>query len=83
MFTTLFWKDAVERFVKTFAQALLALLVVAPQTPFLAFDWASAIGLAVTAAVISLLTSIVSGVVTSNTPTVSPASIAPDSRGIK
>jgi len=82
MFTTLFWKDTVERFVKTFAQALLAIFLVAPQTPFLAFDWPSAIGLSVTAAVISLLTSITSGAVTKNTKTVSPASAAPDSRGI-
>lgn len=83
MFTTLFWKDAAERFIKTFAQALLAIILVAPQTSVIGFDWPSALGLAATAAVISLLTSIVSGIATSNTPTVSPASIAPDSRGIK
>lgn len=83
MFTALFWKDAVERFVKTFAQALLAIFLVAPQTPIIGFDWPSALGLAATAAVISLLTSIVSGAATRNTPTVSPASFAPDSRGIK
>ena len=82
MFTSLFWKDAVERFVKTFAQALLALFLVAPQTPILAFDWPSALGLAATSAVISLLTSIVSAVGTKNVSTVSPASAAPDDRGI-
>jgi hypothetical protein len=83
MFTSLFWKDAVERFVKTFAQALLALFIVAPNTPLLAFDWPSALGLAATAAVISFLTSVVSGVATKDTATVSPASVAPDNRGIK
>lgn len=79
MFTTLFFKDAAERAVKTFAQALLALLLVAPQTPILGFDWPSALGLAATSAVISVLTSIVSG---GKSSTVSPASAAPDSRGI-
>lgn len=80
MFTKLFWKDSVERFVKTFAQALLALFVVAPQTPILAFDWPSALGLAATAAVISFLTSVVSGLASKDT--VSPASLAPtDSAG--
>ena len=82
MFTILFWKDAGERFVKTFAQALLALFLVAPQTPLLAFDWPSALGLAATSAVISLLTSIVSAVGTNGISTVSPASAAPDTRGI-
>ncbi len=82
MFTGLFWKDTAERFVKTFAQALLALFLVAPQTPLLAFDWPSALGLAATAGVISLLTSIVSVVGTSGVTTVSPASAAPDKRGV-
>jgi hypothetical protein len=83
LFTGLFWKDAAERFIKTFAQALLALFLVAPNTPLLAFDWPSALGLAATAAVISLLTSIVSGAATKDVTTVSPASAAPDNRGYK
>lgn len=83
MFTGLFWKDTFERFVKTFAQALLAVFLVAPQTPIIGFDWPSALGLAATAGVISLLTSIVSAVGTSGVSTVSPASAAPDKRGIK
>lgn len=82
MFSTLFWKDTAERAVKTFAQALLALFLVAPQTPILAFDWPSALGLAATAVVISFLTSLISAGVTKNTPTVSPASAFPDNRGI-
>lgn len=82
MFTSLFWKDTAERAVKTFAQALLALFVVAPNTPVLAFDWPSALGLAATAVVISVLTSVVSAGVTKKKSTVSPASIAPDNRGI-
>lgn len=75
MFNKLFLKDSAERFVKTFAQSLLALFVVAPQTPILAFDWPSALGLAATAAVISLLTSVVSYGVTKTESTVSPASV--------
>jgi hypothetical protein len=82
MFTGLFWKDTAERAVKTFAQALLALFLVAPNTPLLAFDWPSALGLAGTAVVISFLTSVVSGVATKDKSTVSPASFAPDKRGI-
>jgi len=82
MFTKLFWKDAGERAIKTFAQALLALLIVAPNTPVIGFDWPTLLFTAATSAVISLLTSIVSGVATKNTPTVSPASAAPATRGI-
>lgn len=82
MFTGLFWKDAFERAVKTFAQGVLALLVVAPQTHLLVFDWPSALGIGGTAAVISLLTSVISAGVTKDKATVSPASAAPDDRGI-
>lgn len=82
MFTGLFWKDAAERALKTFAQALLALFLVAPNTPLLAFDWPSALGLAGTAVVISFLTSVISGVATKDTATVSPASMFPDDRGL-
>lgn len=79
MFTGLFWKDTAERAVKTFAQALLALVIVAPNTPVIGFDWPTLLLTAATATVISVLTSIVSGKVSK---TVSPASIAKDDRGI-
>jgi hypothetical protein len=82
LFTALFWKDAAERAVKTFAQALLALLIVAPNTPVIGFDWPTLLFTAATSAVISVLTSIVGGVATKNVETVSPASVAPDNRGI-
>lgn len=74
MWTGTFWKDAFERVIVTFAEALLALFLVAPQTPLLAFDWPSALGLAATASVISLLKSIIA---TATKNTVSPASLAP------
>lgn len=77
MWTKLFWKDVAERSVKTFAQTLVALLLVAPQTPVIGFDWPTLLATAATSAVISVLTSIASGLATAKTPTVSPASIAP------
>lgn len=76
MFTRTFWKDAAERAVKTFAQALLALLLVAPNTPLIAFDWTTMALTAATAAVISVLTSIVGGKAVDST--VSPASVVKD-----
>lgn len=79
MFTSLFLKDTAERVIITFAEALLALFLVAPQTSFLAFDWPSALGLAGTAAVISLLKAVIASRISK---TVSPASLAQDSRGI-
>lgn len=82
MFTKLFWKDALERAIKTFAQALGALLIVAPNTPVIGFDWPVILGTATTAAVISVLTSLGGAIGTQNTHTVSPASLAPDDRGI-
>ena len=81
MFTALFWKDTAERAVKTFAQALLALLIIAPNTPVIGFDWPTLLFTALTSAVISVLTSIVGAAATKDVATVSPASIAPDSRG--
>lgn len=77
MFSSVFWKDSIERLVKTFAQALLAIFLVDPQTNVVNFDWPGALGVSATAAVISLLTSIVSAGVTKNKATVSPASVAP------
>jgi hypothetical protein len=82
MWNSLFWKDVAERGVKTFAQAVLALLIIAPNTPVIGFDWPTILFTGLTAAVISVLTSIISAVGTSGTKTVSPASAAPDSRGI-
>lgn len=58
MFTVSFWKDTAERVVKTFAQALVAVLAVG--TPIFDIDWGQGLGVAATAAVASLLTSIAS-----------------------
>lgn len=72
MFNKTFLLDVLERAVKTFAQAVLAVIVVAPTTPVIGFDWPTILLTGVTAAVISVLTSLVSGAVPN---TVSPASV--------
>ncbi|STC79594.1 holin [Corynebacterium ulcerans] len=52
--TVEFWKDLAERAIKTFAQALLAVLAVG--VPIWELDWSGAFGIAATATVISVLT---------------------------
>ena len=54
----LFWVAAGERAVKTFAQSLVALFVAG--VTVLTIDWQQALAVSVTAAVVSLLTSIAS-----------------------
>lgn len=75
MFSKVFWRDAAERAIKTFAQTLAALLS-ATATPLLAFDWPVLLGVAATAALLSLLTSVGSARTTSETLT--PASLVKD-----
>lgn len=58
MFTALFWKDAGERAGKTFAQALLAVFVAGASIA--SISWSTALVTAGTAALASLLTSVVS-----------------------
>ena len=59
MGTSKFWNDAAERALKTFVQALIVALL-GGQQAFNVFtvDWKGAIGIALGAAVVSLLTSI-------------------------
>lgn len=82
MFTVLFWKDTFERTVKTFAETLASLLLAGPALSVINVDWIDSIGVAALAAVVAVLTSIGSATVTSNAPTISPASVAKDNRGI-
>ncbi|MDO5730763.1 holin [Corynebacterium sphenisci] len=58
MFTIGFWRDVTERALKTFAQALVAMLAVG--TPIFDIAWVEALGVAATAMVVSVLTSIAS-----------------------
>jgi hypothetical protein len=60
MFTRTFLAAAAERAVKTFAQTLAA-LVAANGSGVLDVDWAGGLSVAVSAAVVSLLTSVASG----------------------
>lgn len=82
LFNKLFWKDAAERAVKTFVQAVLAVIGVAATTPITGFDWPTILLTGLTAAVISLLTSLASAGVTGGDTSVSPASAVTDDRGV-
>lgn len=80
MFTKTFWTDAIERAVKTVAQALIA-VVAATNFDWISADWRAIASTAATAGVLSLLSSIASdrfGV--AGTPSVLPALQAPDLR---
>lgn len=59
MFTASFWKSAVERAIKTVAQALIAVLA-AGQFDWVHADWKAIVGTALTAGVLSILTSVAS-----------------------
>lgn len=58
MRTSTFWIDTAERAIKTVAQSLIATLAVG--IPLWEIDWLDSLGVALTAGLISLLTSIAS-----------------------
>ncbi|MBF6138133.1 holin [Nocardia otitidiscaviarum] len=58
MWTQQFWEDIAERAIKTFAQALLALVTVGSLLTDI--DWGAALSMAATAALVSVLTSLAS-----------------------
>jgi hypothetical protein len=62
MWTSMFWKATVERAVKSFCQALL-LALGADATGVFTTRWDTALGAAAGMAVLSLLTSVTSGLV--------------------
>lgn len=62
MFTKTFWKDTVERAVKTFAQSLAAVMT-AGATGVLDVDWVNALSVSLLATLVSVLTSVGSGYV--------------------
>lgn len=57
MWTTIFWRDAIERAIKTFAQATLATLGMG-QIDVLNTNWVGAVSVGAGAAVVSVLTSL-------------------------
>lgn len=59
--TGAFWAGACERAVKTIAQVLVALLTVDAATTVFSIDYRTAAGVALTAGLVSVLTSIVTG----------------------
>jgi len=76
MKTKKFWEDAAERAVRTFAQALIAILG-AGAVNIMTVDWAQALSVSAGAAIISLLMSIASsGIGAKGTPSVLPEASA-------
>lgn len=67
MFTLAFWKGAGERAIKTFAQALVAVIGTGA-LGILDVDWASALSVAGLATIVSVLTSIGNADFTAGTP---------------
>ncbi|EEI16251.1 holin [Corynebacterium lipophiloflavum] len=60
MFTTSFWASTLERAVKTFAQTLVAIIGVNAAVPIWQVGWQEVLGVAATATVMSVLTSVAS-----------------------
>lgn len=79
IWTSLFWKDATERVLSTCAQVLIAVLSV-DGLNLIALDWQATLSTVAIAGALSLLKALAANVVTGRT--VSPASLAPDGRGV-
>lgn len=61
MWTSKFWKETAERAIKSFCQGLLVLWASDSAFDIVQVDWKSSLGIAAGYAVISVLTSIVTG----------------------
>lgn len=77
MTTSAFWRAALERAVKTFAQTLVALMAVGV-ADLLAFDWPTALSAAGFATVLSLLTSVASNSIGGPGPSITGAEVPVD-----
>ncbi len=76
LWTAEFWRAGAERAVKTFAQALVAVLG-AGATGLLDVDWIQALSVAALAAVLSVLTSIASAGVSNAGPSLVDEQLVP------
>lgn len=77
MFTSTFLLALLERAVKTFAQALVAVFATNAST-LLNVDWAQALTVSGTAAILSVLTSIVSANIGNNGPSLASEALVTD-----
>lgn len=82
MFSVSFWKDSAERAVKTFAQALSALLV-ASSTTLIDTDWKAALATAGMTTLLSVLTSLASAAKTAKVDGEEPVRTASLLDGVK
>lgn len=79
MFTTDFLLALLERAVKTFAQAFVAAALASQVTDIVALDWAQCAGIAGLATLLSVLTSIGSGVLPGDGPSAIGVEVLPES----
>jgi hypothetical protein len=77
MFTLAFWKAATERATKTAAQAAILQLVVGDGFNAFDADWATAGGFALGGLVLSYLTSLASGAVGNDGPSLANETVKP------
>jgi hypothetical protein len=80
IWTSLFWKDTVERLIATVAQTLIAILSV-DGLNLVNFDWQAGLTTIAIAGALVVLKAIVANAAVGRA--VSPASLAADDRGIK
>jgi len=76
MWTASFWRAVAERAIKTLAQSLLAMLAVG-QTTILTVDWQQVTAVALTATLLSVLSSIVSAGMGNTGPSLASEAIVP------
>lgn len=77
MFTKVFLLSTVERALKTFAQSLLAILLGSGAFDLFSADYKAIFATALTATVISVLTSVTSAVATDGTPSLAVTETTP------
>lgn len=76
LWTRSYWSAVAERALKTAAQALIAILAVG-QTDVLAVDWQNALAVTLTAALLSVLSSIASAGIGNAGPSLADETVVP------